>query len=191
MNTKHVSVVRGGSRDIAAWREAHPGRIFDLRGANLSWADLVGADLSRADLSRADLNAANLNGANLSGAHLCRANLYAAYLGGARLSGADFYGANLYRANLRGVDLSGADFRGANLSGARLEPTRVLQLGPLGPHRVYLVVVRCPSWPEEEAQLGCERGTLASLRALAQERYGEKGDFYYRAFDFAEAFSRQ
>ena len=122
--------------------------------------------------------------ANLEGAYLEGANLEGAYLGNADLRRADLADADLRRAylgnaDLRRADLADADLRRADLADADLhEGTRVLQLGPIGPHRVYATVLAI-SGQAEDVRLGCERGTLATLTALAQTRYGAAWERHY------------
>ena len=146
-------------------KKAHSG---DLSGADLSGADLYEADLSRANLSRADLSRANLSLANLS-----LANLYGTSLSGANLSLASLRGANLSLADLSGANLYGTSLSGANLYEATLGDTIVVQSGPLGSRRDYLVTVWQPGWEHEETRAGCWTGTLAELAERVTNVYGD------------------
>lgn len=108
------------------WRQEHPDRIIDLKGAcldgkDLSGVDLIGADLRNAQLIGTNLTDANLMGANLAGADLTDAQLIEADLGAAKLNNADLSGANLTGANLSDADLLGASLRWALLSDACLD----------------------------------------------------------------------
>mgnify|MGYP001575590050 CR=1 FL=1 len=141
---------------IREWREAHPSETLDLRGA-----DLLGA---------------NLRDANLWGAHLVDANLRDANLWGADLRGADLGGANLWGADLGGADLGGANLRGANLrganlGGANLGGSRILQIGPIGSRKDYLVVKSGPGL--DEVMTGCFTGTLAEFEAKVEKTHGD------------------
>ena len=108
-----------------------------------------------------------------------RAEHRSANLEGAYLEGANLEGAYLGNADLRRADLADADLRRAYLGNADLhEGTRVLQLGPIGPHRVYATVLAI-SGQAEDVRLGCERGTLATLTAPAQTRYGAAWERHY------------
>ena len=95
------------------WRQEHPEKRPDFRGANLRGADLRDVDLHWANLNGADLSGANLRGANLGGANLGGANLKWADLIRANLRGADLRGANLWAGRFYFADLSNADLLGA------------------------------------------------------------------------------
>ena len=116
---------------------------------------------ARAGGQTPDLGGADLRGAYLGGA----------YLGGAYLRGADLGGAYLRGADLRGADLAGADLAGADLAGAYLGYALVLQLGPLGSRRDYLVVVA--SKTTHECRAGCWRGTVDALETRVAEVHGD------------------
>ena len=116
------------------------------------------SSLEIAEAHRANLRYADLGGANLRSANLGGANLW-----GADLGGADLGGANLWGADLRGADLGGADLGGANLGGADLGGADVIQLGPIGSRRDYLVVIRLPD-ATEQWRAGCWTGTEPELR---------------------------
>ena len=124
-------------------------------------ANLSGADLSRADLSRANLSGADLAWANLSKADLREADLSGADLARANLSGADLAWANLSKANLSGADLVWAD----------LGEIRVVQFGPTGSRRDYLVFKFGPSL--DEVMTGCFTGTLAEFKAAVTSTHGD------------------
>ena len=148
----------------------------DLRGADLRWADLRGADLHGADLRWADLRGANLHGVDLRWANLR----------GADLHGADLRGANLHGADLRWANLHGADLRAADLSYACLGDTVVVQVGPIGSRRDYLVVIRHTDGMID-AKTGCFRGSLARLEKAVAETHGNH-PLYYREYQAAIAY---
>ena len=79
-------------------------------------------------------------------------------------------GANLQGANLQGANLREADLRGADLGG-----TLVLQSGPIGSRRDYLVMVWLPGWEREEVRAGCWTGTLEELKIRVAEIHGWDG----------------
>jgi len=124
----------------------------------------------RANLLDADLRGVDLSGADLTDAILTGALLWLANLTGANLTNALLWGANLAGANLAGANLMGADLGRANLMGAILDPTRVLQLGPVGSRRDYLTVIR-HSTGLIECRTGCFRGELADFRAAVAETH--------------------
>ncbi|WP_338055029.1 pentapeptide repeat-containing protein [Sulfobacillus harzensis] len=93
-------------------------------------------------------------------------------LRGANLSGADLRGANLRGADLSGADLSVADLRGANLSGADLGMTSILQLGPIGSRKDYLIVKRFED-RTNEVMTGCFRGTLDEFEKAVEVSHKE------------------
>ena len=118
--------------------------------------------LTKAEVEEKVANGADLKGANLKGADLKGANLEGANLYGADLKGADLKGANLY-----GADLKGADLNGANLKGANLGQTRMLQSGPVGSRKDYIIAVRHPN-QIVEISTGCFRGSLEEFIAAVQ-----------------------
>ena len=135
------------------------GQRANLADANLAGANLVGADLRDADLRRANLRGADLRGANLRDA-------------------------NLGRANLRGADLRGADLRGANLG-----ENHVMQIGPIGSRRDYLVTLK-PSGGEVEIRAGCWSGSLDEFEARVREVYDDTtphGLAYQQAIGYLRA----
>ena len=181
----------------------------DLYGANLYGANLRGANLQRADLQRADLQSADLYGANLQSAHLRSADLYGANLYGANLQSAhlrsaDLYGANLqradlqsadlYGANLRSADLYGANLYGADLRGANLQIGKaahkvvdLLQIGPIGSRRDWLIIWRCEDGVFVIA--GCFTGTRKKFAAQVKKTHGnnEHAKAYAAALKLADA----
>lgn len=124
---------------LARIRDRKPGEALSLCGV-----DLRGADLAEADLRRTDLYRSNLTGANL----------YAADLTGADLHGADLHGAGLRGANLREANLWGANLHGARWGGLRIDGL------PSGQ------VTFKPTPTGWHLRVGCEGGSVASLRAL-------------------------
>lgn len=138
--------------------------------------------------ARADLRHVNLRGADLRGANLRGADLYGADLYGANLYGADLQGADLREADLQGADLQGADLQGADLQGADLGETKVVQMGPLGSRRDYLVVMRF-SDGTLDAQAGCFHGTLEALEAAVAETHAHHPP-YQREYQAAIAYAR-
>jgi len=108
---------------------------------------------------------ANLRGANLSWADLPGADLREADLRWANLRGANLWGANLW-----GAKLSGANLRGANLSGANLGDAVVLQIGPIGSRKDYLVYVRADG--AETVSTGCYQGGLDAFEAKVEQTHG-------------------
>ena len=119
----------------------------------------------------ADLRGANLYGANLRGADLYRA---------------DLRGANLRGAELRGADLRGANLRGANLRGADLGGAQVLQIGPLGSRRDYLVA-KLFEEGDTEIMAGCFIGTLGDFKKAVMRTH-ESGSKYREEYLSAIAF---
>lgn len=82
------------------------------------------------------------------------------------------------RAKLYGADLYGADLGEANLGGASLGDLRIIQLGPLGSRKDYLVVKQFTDGTTE-AMTGCFRGTLEDLgRAVEQTHASHNPTFY-------------
>ena len=125
---------------------------------------------------RANLSGAVLNGADLSGADLS----------GAFLSGAVLRGANLHGADLSGAVLSGADLHGAVLSGADLGETKIIQLGPLGSRKDYLVMKRFKDG-STEAMTGCFHGSLEEFAAAVEETHKDNEvvlNQYRRAIEY-------
>src|SRR6266571_1284613 len=119
-NQADLERLKQGVQTWNQWRQADPGRVPDLSGA-----DLIGSDLGKINLRGANLTWARLGGARLDGADLRSATLI-----GADLSDVDLRRANLQRTNLSEVDLIEADlggtiFRGTNVSGANLRGARV------------------------------------------------------------------
>ncbi len=119
----------------------------------------------RADLRMADLRMANLRGANL---------------GGADLRGAD----------LRGADLGGANLRGADLGVADLGDLHILQIGPVGSRRDYLIMQwgKDPDGTDvDRVQCGCFSGTLAEFEAAVEQTHGnnQHGRDYHAAIAMA------
>ena len=149
------------------WLLGEGGKRANLRGAGLHGADLRGAVLSGAVLHGAVLRGADLSGANLRGADL---------------RGAVLRGANLRGADLRGADLRWADLRGADLRGADLGETKIIQLGPMGSRRDYLVVKRFEDG-STEAMTGCFHGSLEEFAAAVEETHKDHAQFLieYRA----------
>ena len=86
------------------------------------------------------------------------------------------------RANLSGTDLHGADLHGADLSGAVLGETKIIQLGPLGSRKDYLVVKRFKDG-STEAMTGCFHGSLEKFAAAVEETHKDHAQFLieYRA----------
>lgn len=92
------------------------------------------------------------------------------------------------RANLRGVDLRGTRFGGSNLAGAHLGEQQIIQVGPLGSRRDYLVVVR-HNEGDVSAQTGCFRGTLAELEQAVATTHAE-GTVHRQEYEAAMAYVR-
>ena len=158
-------------------------RGADLRGANLRGADLRGANLRGADLRGANLRGADLRGANLRGADLRGADLYRADLRGADLGEADLRGADLGGANLGGADLRGADLGGADLRGVDLGDNIVIQMGPLGSRKDYLIAIHAKG--KTEFRAGCFTGTEKQLRDKVLTSHGDNqyGKEYVASID--------
>ena len=135
---------------------------------------------------KANLYGANLGDANLRDADLGGANLYGADLRGANLYGANLRCANLYGANLGDADLGGADLGGANLYGANLGDGIIIQLGPLGSRKDYLIAIACKG--KTEIHAGCFRGTLKALREKVEKTHGgnQYGQEYAAAIECIE-----
>ena len=119
-DTKHLKILKGGSKAWNLWTANNPSIKPDLSEANLSNADLSNADLNFADLSFARLSNTNLSNASLGLANLREANLSEANLMDAKLNEADLGEANLTKANL-----TKANLLDANLSSARLNQANV------------------------------------------------------------------
>ena len=73
--------------------------------------------------------------------------------------------------------LRGADLRGANLRGAALGNNRILQIGPIGSRRDYLILKAGPEL--DEVSTGCFTGTLAEFeqainKTHSDSRWGEE-----------------
>ena len=157
---------------IRKWRAAHPNDRLILRGA-----DLRGANLREADLDGADLRWANLLGADLREADLREAYLRGAYLRWADLRRADLRGANLREADLLGAYLRWANLDGADLREADLGNNRILQIGPIGSRRDYLILKAGPEL--DEVSTGCFTGTLGEFELAVNQthpdnRWGEE-----------------
>ena len=75
-----------------------------------------------------------------------------------------FEGADLRDANLRGANL-----RGANLRGANLGDNVVIQLGPIGSRRDYLIAIHTKG--ETEYRAGCWTGSAKLLRAAVEKTH--------------------
>lgn len=129
---------------LASIADREPGEALDLCEVDLCEVDLRGVHLAEADLRRADFYRSNLTGADLRGANLDGANLR-----GADLRGADLRGAYLRRANLYGADLSEARWDGLRVDGL---PSGQVTFKPTA-----------TGW---HLRVGCEGGSVASLRAL-------------------------
>ena len=95
---------------------------------------------------------------------------------------ADLSRADLSGAVLHGADLSGAVLRGAVLSAAVLGETKIIQLGPLGSRKDYLVVKRFKDG-STEAMTGCFHGSLEEFAAAVEETHKDHAQFLieYRA----------
>lgn len=94
--------------------------VFDLNGADLSYANLWLANFAHTDLSEANLELACLINADLN-----QSNLTEADLSYANCTGADFSQANLEEAYLLGTDLEDTDLTGANFKNAYLKNVRL------------------------------------------------------------------
>ena len=151
--------------DHKAWVLGEGGKRADLSGAVLRWADLRGADLRGAVLRGANLRGADLSGANLRWADLRGADLRGAVLREAGLHGAFLNGADLHGADLHGAFLSAADLRGADWG-----ETKIIQLGPLGSRKDYLVVKRFKDG-STEAKTGCFHGSLEEFAAAVEQTH--------------------
>ena len=103
-------------------------------------------------------------------------------LSGAVLSGADLGGADLRGTVLHGAVLSGADLSGAVLREADLGETKIIQLGPLGSRKDYLVMKRFKDG-STEAMTGCFHGSLEEFAAAVEETHKDHAQFLieYRA----------
>uniref|UniRef100_A0A6M3KF84 Pentapeptide repeat-containing protein n=1 Tax=viral metagenome TaxID=1070528 RepID=A0A6M3KF84_9ZZZZ len=116
------------------------------------------------------VEAAVKQGADIRWADLRRADLRWADLLGADLLGADFRGADLRGADLRGADLMGADFRGADL-----REDRIIQIGPIGSRKDYLIY----NFKDDEIRAGCWTGTLDEFRTRVASVYPDV-NYQYR-----------
>ena len=171
------------------WLRGEPdGKKADLRGANLDGANLDGANLRGADLYGADVHGADLHGADLRGANLGGADLRSANLGGANLYGADLHGADLHGADLRGANLGGADLYGADLHGADLGEIHVVQIGPVGSRRDYLVSMWGPEL--DVVRTGCFVGSLDAFTHAVESTYPDPASEHGAAYRAAIALLR-
>jgi uncharacterized protein YjbI with pentapeptide repeats len=93
-------------------------------------------------------------------------------LHGAFLNGADLHGADLHGAFLSAADLRGADWG----------ETKIIQLGPLGSRKDYLVVKRFKDG-STEAKTGCFHGSLEEFAAAVEQTHKDHAQFLieYRA----------
>ena len=119
-------------------------------------------------------------------ANLPNADLRGANLGGADLRGANLRGATLRGANLLGANLGGANLYGANLGGADLGNTQVIQIGPLGSRRDYLVA-KLFEEGDTEIMAGCFIGTLGDFKKAVMWTH-ESGSKYREEYLSAIAF---
>lgn len=131
-------------------------------GADMPNADLIGIKFHGAKMMEVNMRFAYLHGSDLS-----ETNLTYGFLQGAHLNGADLRG-----AKLEGTYLTDADLREANLGN-----TKILQLGPLGSRKDYLVVKRFPTG-ETEVMTGCFRGTLLEFEDAVLETYSTWSSYY-------------
>ena len=76
----------------------------------------------------------------------------------------------------RRLNLYGADLYGANLCGADLGDTQVLQIGPIGSRKDYLVAKLFEDG-STEIMTGCFRGTLKQFKESVMENH-ESGTRY-------------
>ena len=100
----------------------------------------------------------------------------------ANLREADLSRAYLREADLHGAYLHGSNLLGADLSGAVLGETKIIQLGPLGSRKDYLVVKRFKDG-STEAMTGCFHGSLEEFAAAVEETHKDHAQFLieYRA----------
>jgi uncharacterized protein YjbI with pentapeptide repeats len=105
----------------------NPGKIIDLKDADLTGASLEETDLSRVDLTGAILIKADLKNANMKGTQLA----------GATIHYADFSGADAEGANFNAVK-GRANFTGANLKNTKFVGADLLNVANLGAH-----IVKC------------------------------------------------
>ena len=92
------------------------------------------------------------------------------------------------RADLRGANLCGANLYGADLCGANLGDTQILQLGPLGSRRDYLVVKKFEDGTTE-AMTGCFKGSVKALAEAVEKTHAEHPQ-YLREYRAAIAYCR-
>ena len=147
-------------------------------------------------MTREEIEVKYYRGESFEGSDLRSADLRGANLHDAKFIGADLRSADLRGANLRGADLRFANFSGANLHGAVLcaadlgyaclGDTGVVQVGPIGSRRDYLVVIRHTDGMIE-ANTGCFRGSLARLEKAVAETHGNH-PLYYREYQAAIAY---
>lgn len=162
------------------------GRKAHLMYAKLAYVDLSGVDLIGADLREADLHGANLAGADLYCAHFSDANLVGADLRRANLRSSHLSYANLRHANLIGADFRLADMICTVLKEAYLGERQVLQIGPIGSRRDYLVA-KLFEGGDTEVMAGCFNGTLSEFKEAVMRTH-ESGSKYREQYLSAIAF---
>jgi uncharacterized protein YjbI with pentapeptide repeats len=89
---------------------------------------------------------------------------------GADLGGANLGGANLYGADLGGANLGDANLGGANLRGANLGDNVIVQIGPLGSRKDYLIAIHTKG--KTEFRAGCFTGSAKVLRDKIETTHG-------------------
>ena len=78
-----------------------------------------------------------------------------------------------------------ADLSYANLSGADLGAAQVLQMGPIGSRKDYLVCLKCPGKPAQ-VSTGCFHGSLEEFAEAIAKTHGdnEHARAYFAAVRF-------
>lgn len=140
------------------------GTQADFTAADLRGQDFTGANLRSARFTRADCRGANFIQADCSWTDFRAARCVDALFHAANCRGAKFMGADLRETQFYRADVHATNFQDSRLSGIVLDPTYLLQLGPLGSRRDLLVVLRQPDGLVE-ARTGCFYGTLDDLEA--------------------------
>lgn len=153
-------------------------RHVDFRGGNLRRTRFIGSDMYGANFRKADLTLASLYRTILCQADFREAAVRETLFRSSDLSWADF----------RATDLRGTVFTGSNLYATDFGATRVIQIGPLGSRKDYLVVMRHPDGVVE-ARAGCFRGSLDALVQQVIETHATPSRFR-REYEAAIAYCR-
>lgn len=151
-------------------------RFEHILEAHGQWLASGGRTGTQANLFQADLRGMDLEGIDLRGAYCREAIFYLANLAYANFYAADCYGADFRRGSLCESNFDQTNLRQAklfmtDLSGTNFGGTQVLQIGPVGEVRDYLVVIRHPNGDTEAQTEFFPGGTWEALEAEVQRRH--------------------